>query len=56
MRRKGDIYLDKINKIIDWCRIEEKFEKKYKWTKNAVANSAYPSLQMFKILLVLRWE
>ena len=30
--------------------------KKYKWTKNAVGNSAYPPLQMFKILLVLRWE
>jgi len=31
-------------------------EKKYKWTKNAAGNSAYPPLQMFKILLGLRWE
>jgi len=56
MMRKEDIYLDKINKIIDWGRIKEKLEKKYKWTKNAVGNSVYPPLQMFKILLGLRWE
>ena len=56
MMRKEDIYLDEINKIIDWGGIKEKLEKKYKWTKNAVGNSAYPPLQMFKILLGLRWE
>ena len=54
MMRKEDIYLDKINKIIDWGRIKEKLEKKYKWTKNAVGDSAYPPLQMFEVLLGLR--
>jgi len=33
MRRKGDTYLEKINKIIDWGRIKEKLEKKYKMDK-----------------------
>ena len=49
MRRKEDIYLDKINKISDWGRIKEKLEKKYKWTKNTVCNRAYTPL-------ILRWR
>ena len=50
----ADFILDMINKIVDWGRIKEKLEKKYKWTKNAVDNSAYPPPQMFKILLGLK--
>ena len=47
---------DKVDKIIDWSRIDKVLKSKYKRNKNAVGNPAYPALQMFKILLVQRWE
>ena len=56
LRKRKDSYLDKIDKIIDWGRIKRILDKKYKWTKNAAGNPAYPPLPMFKILLVERWE
>jgi IS5 family transposase len=56
LRKRKDTYLDKIDKIIDWGRIKRILDKKYKWTKNAAGNPAYPPLPMFKILLVERWE
>ena len=56
LRKRKDTYLDKIDKIIDWGRIKRILDKKYKWTKNAAGNPAYPSLPMFKILLIERWE
>ena len=56
LRKRKDTYLDKIDKIIDWGRIKRILDKRYKWTKNAAGNPAYPPLQMFKILLIERWE
>jgi len=56
LRKRENTYLDKIDKIIDWGRIKRILDKKYKWMKNAAGNLAYPPLQMFKILLGLRWE
>lgn len=56
LRKKEENYLDKIDKIIDWNKIKRILDKKYKWTKNAAGNPAYPPLPMFKILLLERWE
>lgn len=56
LRKKEESYLDKIDKIIDWNKIKRILDKKYKWTKNAAGNPAYPPLPMFKILLLERWE
>ncbi len=55
-RFKEETAYDKIDKIIDWSRIDKVLRSKYKKNKNAVGNPAYPALQMFKILLVQRWE
>ena len=55
-RFKEETAYDKVDKIIDWSRIDKVLKSKYKKNKNAVGNPAYPALQMFKILLVQRWE
>ena len=49
-------YLDKINKLINWNKIEKILKKYYKRNKNALGNPAYKAIKMFKILLVQKWE
>jgi IS5 family transposase len=48
-------FLDQILILIDWSKIERIIRKKYKKFFNAVGNPAYPSLVMFKILLLQTW-
>ena len=48
-------FLDQILMLIDWTRIERIIRKKYKKIFNAVGSPAYPSLVMFKILLLQTW-
>jgi IS5 family transposase len=55
-RFKEPTYLDKISSLVNWKRIENILNKHYKKNKDAVGNPAYPAINMFKILLVQRWE
>jgi len=55
-RSNTTTYLDKIDAIVDWQPIEAILEKRYRWTKSATGNPAYPPLKLFKALLVQRWE
>ncbi len=52
-------YLEKINKIVDWNRIEKKIVPKIdkiRKRENAVGNSAYHPMKMLKVLLLQAWE
>jgi IS5 family transposase len=55
-RFKEETLYDKVDKIIDWSKIDKILKRYYKRNKDALGNPAYPPLQMFKILLVQRWE
>ena len=55
-RLKRETFYDKVNKIIDWRKIDKILKKHFKNSKDAVGNPAYPALKMFKIMLVQRWE
>jgi IS5 family transposase len=55
-RFKEATLYDKVDKIIDWTKIDKILKLYYKRNKDALGNPAYPPLQMFKILLVQRWE
>ncbi len=55
-RLKKETLYDKVDKIIDWSKIDKLLKIHYKKNKDAAGNPAYPPLQMFKILLVQRWE
>jgi IS5 family transposase len=50
-----NIFLNKIDKIIDWKKIEKTLENKYKKKASADGRPAYPALPMFKLLLLQRW-
>jgi len=50
-----NIFLDKIDKLIAWKKIERTLEKKYKKRASADGRPAYPPLPMFKLLLLQRW-
>ena len=54
-KQKKLTFLDKALILIDWSRIERIIRKKYKKFFNAVGSPAYPSLVMFKILLLQNW-
>jgi IS5 family transposase len=54
-KQKKFTFLDQILMLIDWARIERIIRKKYKKFFNAVGSPAYPSLVMFKILLLQTW-
>ncbi len=49
-----EIFLDKIDKIIDWKKID-KILRKYPYKKSAVGAPAYSPLLLFKILLLQQW-
>ena len=55
-RFKEETLYDKVDKIIDWSKIDKLLKSCYKKNKDALGNPAYPPLQMYKILLVQRWE
>ena len=55
-RLKRETFYDKVNKIIDWRKIDKILKKHFKNSKDAVGNPAYPALKMFKIMLEQRWE
>ena len=46
-RFKEPTFYDKIDKIIDWSRIEKILKSKYKRNKNAIGNPAYPPTPHF---------
>lgn len=48
-------FLDYINEVFNWKKIEKMINKKYKKTENTVGCPAYPALNMFKILLLQIW-
>jgi transposase, IS5 family len=48
-------FLEKVDRLIDWKRIETLLNKKYKKTMSADGRPAYPALPMFKLLLLERW-
>ena len=53
--RTKPTFLDEINGLIDWQPINVFLRKKIRRKANAVGNPAYPTLVMFKILLLQRW-
>ena len=54
-RKFKPTFLDAIDHIIDWQPIQAFLNKKLRRKANAIGNPAYPSLAMFKILLLQRW-
>ena len=55
-RFKEETLYDKVNKLINWKRIEKIIKSKYKKNKDALGNPAYPVIKMFKIILAQKWE
>ena len=55
-RRRHPHFLDAVNELLDWSRIEQKLRKKLRRTgENSPGVKAYPALCMFKILLLETW-
>jgi transposase, IS5 family len=50
-----NIFLEKVDRLIEWDRIEKVLTKKYRKTSSADGRPAYPALPMFKLLLLQRW-
>ena len=48
-------FLRQISACVDWRGIRTLLNKKYTKTQNAIGNSAYDALMMFKILLLQTW-
>jgi len=49
-------FLDAVEQLLDWTRIERKLKKKLRRSEeNSAGVKAYPSLCMFKILLLQSW-
>ena len=54
VRKKAKTLLDDVERAIDWRPIERFLKKKLRRHRDAVGNPAYPSLCMFKVLLLQR--
>ena len=53
---KPPSFLDAVEQVLDWSRIERKLKKKLRRSEeNRVGVKAYPALCMFKILLLQSW-
>jgi len=53
---KHPCFLDAVEQLLDWSRIEDKLKKKLRRSeKNCAGVKAYPALCMFKILLLQSW-
>ena len=55
-RGYADTFLEKVDLLIDWKKIERLLNKKYKKVESADGRPAYPALPMFKLLLLQRWN
>ena len=53
--KKPKTFLDDLNKFVNWKPIEKVLKKKLRKRKDVIGNPAYPSLNMFKVLLLQRW-
>jgi IS5 family transposase len=54
--RKHPHFLDAVEQLLDWSRIERKLKKKLRRSEeNCAGVKAYPALCMFKILLLQSW-
>ena len=53
--KKAKTFLDDVDQVIDWRPIEKVLKKKLRRNRDAAGNPAYPSLAMFKVLLLQRW-
>ena len=54
--RKHPSFLDAVEQLLDWSRIECKLKKKLRRSEeNCAGVKAYPALCMFKILLLQSW-
>lgn len=53
--RKGN-FLNQIDQLIDWALIEKVIAQHYASTSDAAGRPAYPSLLLFKMLLVGLWN
>ena len=54
--RKHPNFLDAVDELINWSRIESKLKKKLRRSQeNCAGVKAYPALSMFKILLLQAW-
>jgi len=47
--------LEQMNKVIDWSKIESNLMKHYKIGISNEGADAYPSLMLFKCLLLQKW-
>lgn len=54
-RGHANTFLDRIDALIDWKRIEKVLIKNYRKVASADGRPAYPALPMFKLLLLQRW-
>lgn len=54
-RGYSNTFLEKVDTLIEWDRIEKVLKKKYRKTASADGRPAYPALPMFKLLLLQRW-
>ncbi|WP_051409055.1 IS5/IS1182 family transposase [Syntrophorhabdus aromaticivorans] len=54
-RGHANTFLDRIDALIDWKRIDRVLGKHYRKTAGADGRPAYPALPMFKLLLLQRW-
>jgi IS5 family transposase len=55
-RGYANTFLEKVDVLIDWKKIERLLNKKYKKVESADGRPAYPVLPMFKVLLLQRWN
>jgi len=54
--RKHPSFLDAVEQLLDWSRIERKLKKKLRRSEeNCAGVKAYPALCMFKVLLLQSW-
>lgn len=54
-RGHANTFLDRIDSLIDWKRIDKELLKGYRKVAGADGRPAYPALPMFKLLLLQRW-
>ena len=55
-RTSKNSFYSQIDHLIDWSLIDKELQKHYQRGKNAVGQSAYSGLLLFKMLLVGYWK
>jgi len=51
-RKRQECVLNEIDRLIGWNQLEKLLRKRLNLVSNAIGNTAYPPLPMFKILLL----